>query len=181
MRDEERSLLANTLTTVCGEMLTRSTVQAAANPAAASAETHDEGERVFASVGLAGADFRGSLSILGTPTFFRAAYPPGLGKAVPTARDLDDWACEMTNQLLGRLKNQIARRGLDFGLSTPTVVRGNCMHVAAPARPVSVVSLRQDANVAFVFLEIAHEDGRPLLPPDGKPIEASLEGEGGLF
>ena len=181
MLDEERTLFGKTLASVCGEMLTGTTVQSTSNPGAASAETEDDKERVFASVGLAGPNFRGSLSILGTPAFFRSVYPPELGKTTPEARDLDDWACEITNQLLGRFKNQLARLGLDFGLSTPTVVRGKHLHVSAPSRPVAMVNLRQDRHVAHVFLEITHEDGHPLLPPDGKPTEASLEGEGGLF
>jgi CheY-specific phosphatase CheX len=177
MLEPERSLLLETLAAVCGTMLTKAVVHAASD----STTLPENGERVFASVGLTGKGFRGSLSILGVPGFFRAVYPAELGKDNPSPDDLDDWACEISNQLLSRLKNQLARRGLDFALSTPTVVRGNSLRVSVPARPVGVVTLRQDSKVSHVFLEITHEAGLPLLPADTTPVETSPEGEGGLF
>src|SRR5687767_8793327 len=117
MLESEQTLLRETLVAACGNMMTRSVIQTGTD----WATVPEAGERVFASVGLTGAGFRGSLSVLGVPDFFRVVYPVELGKHNPSPDDLDDWACEISNQLLSRLKNQLARRGLDFALSTPTV------------------------------------------------------------
>ena len=67
-------------------------------------------------IGFTGA-MRGTLFIASTTSFFDAASP------APSA-DTGDWTAELANQLLGRLKNRLLRRGIEIAVATPVVVRG---------------------------------------------------------
>lgn len=176
MRDEERAIFAGALAEITGEMWRSAAPLPRAGGAAA-------GPVMVASIGLAGACFRGALVLRATPAFFRAVYPPELRKTALTSSEVIDWAGEVANQLLGRMKNRLARLGLDFHLSTPTVVMGDRLRLGTgrfAATPIEHGVAVAGAPVE-IFFEIVHDEGKALLPATGPVMVASLEGEGLLF
>ncbi len=82
----------------------------------------DEG--VVAFIGFTGATIRGALTISAPSEFIRKHVPGQTGPDAPEEDQLD-WAGELANQLLGRLKLRLAGYGVTFELSTPTAMRGN--------------------------------------------------------
>jgi CheY-specific phosphatase CheX len=181
MVEEDRSVFGGTLAQVCSDMF---------RDAAGFAEVDDPDkprsffpgtETIVASIGLAGPDFRGALIIQAPPAFFQRSYPPTLNRKVVSDAEMIDWAGETSNQLLGRIKNRLGGHGLDFAISTPTVVRGDNLTLTAPVvSSVHHAVKITDARATVVF-HIAHDAGKPLLPASGPAVVASLEGEALLF
>jgi chemotaxis protein CheX len=134
-------------------------------------------DRVAATVGLGGPDLRGALVMIARGSFFRATYPPELGE--PSEADLNDWAREVVNQLLGRMKNRFARFGVNFNISTPTVVAGDHLR---PEPPMHITqSLRIGDERVEVYFHMVRDDGKSLLAHGGPPVAASAEGDALLF
>jgi CheY-specific phosphatase CheX len=181
MVEEDRSVFSSTLAQVCSDMF---------RECAGFSELAEDDQRapsatgpdtIVASIGLAGVDFRGALVIHAPPAFFQRSYPASLKRTVISDAQMIDWAGEISNQLLGRLKNRLCQFGLDFAISTPTVVRGDKLVLNA-AIPSSVQhGLRVGEARADIVLNVAHDSGGPLLPASGQPQVASLEGEALLF
>ncbi len=47
----------------------------------------------------------------------------------PTEREMLDWACEMTNQLAGRVKHRLSAHGISFRMGSPMVLAGGEMRL----------------------------------------------------
>ncbi len=175
MTEEERAIFAGILNEVCAAMWSEGTpAPAMADPPASL------GDAVVASIGLGGPDFRGALVVLGRPSFFSETYPLPRPRGVGNG-ELADWAGEIGNQLIGRIKNRVGSLGLDFSISTPTVVRGDRLALGRSGPQTIQTALTIRSERVDVVFEIAQDDGRPLLPAKGAPVVASLEGQGLLF
>jgi CheY-specific phosphatase CheX len=84
-------------------------------PLEPSCESPDE--VMFAAIiGFSGQLARGNLLLVPSEGVLKQSQP--LGDAGR------DWAGELANQLLGRIKNQLLARGLEIYLTTPVVIRG---------------------------------------------------------
>jgi chemotaxis protein CheX len=177
MKEEDRAVINAMIVDMCREMF-------AAN-GESLAELDDPGtdaERdglLAASIGLSGHSVRGAMVVVARPAFFFSTYPVELG--TPGTGEIFDWAGEVANQLLGRLKNRLGRYGVDFTLSTPTVVRGDRLRLrtgdqsATLRRPLHIRDERVD-----IHFEIERDDDQPLLS-NGPPASASPEGDALLF
>src|SRR5688500_14514583 len=89
-----------------------------------------------ASIGLGGADgLKGKLVIIARPEFFRSVYPPELPQNEISEDVLADWASEVANQLLGRIKNLLSARAVNFALSIPAVIAGDRLRLLCRDRP----------------------------------------------
>lgn len=77
----------------------------------------------FAStIGFTALPARGSLVIVASPGILGRSFPaPNMPK---TPKNLGDWVGETSNQLLGRIKNQLVGFGVEIQLSIPVVVMG---------------------------------------------------------
>ncbi|MCX6130928.1 MAG: chemotaxis protein CheX [Proteobacteria bacterium] len=84
----------------------------------------------FASVlGYSGDLIKGSLVVSCEKQLLDKSHP-NLAMGMPVDEsDLLDWVGEMTNQLLGRIKNKISGIGIKFSMSTPTTVTGKSMQI----------------------------------------------------
>jgi chemotaxis protein CheX len=134
------------------------------------------------SIGLVGPDVKGVLVMITLPGFLRATYPPELSALPAGDDDLADWAGELANQLLGRLKNRLCTLGLDFNQSMPTVVRGDRLKLWVDDRPNSLGCRMRIRNERVDFyLEAIRPDGAALLAAGPRPTTASREGQGFLF
>lgn len=83
-----------------------------------TAELSDAPELLYCGViGLSGDQLRGSLLL--------ATSREPLGRTSPTSdASFREWIAELSNQLLGRIKNRLLARGVSLHLSTPVVLRG---------------------------------------------------------
>jgi hypothetical protein len=83
-------------------------------------------ELLFCGVlGFSGDQMRGTLLL--------ATSKEPLGRTSPTTdASLREWIAELSNQLLGRIKNKLLVRGVTLHLSTPIVLRGQ--HLAPLSR-----------------------------------------------
>lgn len=68
-------------------------------------------------VGFSGEQMRGAILL--------ATSREPLGRTSPTSdSSLREWIAELSNQLLGRIKNRLLQHGVTIHLSTPIVLRG---------------------------------------------------------
>jgi len=54
------------------------------------------------------------------------------GPAAVRDRDLEDWCRELNNQLMGRVKNKLLRRGCEVSTGLPVLVSGTGVSVVVP-------------------------------------------------
>jgi chemotaxis protein CheX len=181
MVEGDRSVFSSTLVQVCNDMFSDAVGFAEISPAEPPRVIAAGDDTIVASVGLAGQDFRGALIVHAPPEFFARSYPPSLNRVQVSEAAMIDWAGEISNQLLGRLKNRLGRLGLDFAISTPTVVRGDNLTLNAPLAASVQHALRIANARAVVVFHIEHDAGKPLLPASGPVVVATLEGEALLF
>ncbi len=104
---------------------------------------HDPSDHdIAACIGFTGAEIRGAISLTTRRDLIARTWPAELRGEEPSERQLGDWAGELVNQLLGRIKNALAAHQLPLEQSTPTVVTGLHVHrVAVVDDPRSKVSL----------------------------------------
>jgi chemotaxis protein CheX len=100
-------------------------------------QTQPAGDRrqIASVIGFSGWQIKGSLTVSSTGEFFAETRPVAGGGANPAPEVLADWAGELTNQLLGRLKNKMLAHGLDFQVGIPAMLFGECFVEVNQARP----------------------------------------------
>ncbi len=134
----------------------------------------DPGHEVVAVIGYAADEVRGGLAL-------------GISKALaqktmPTLETpLYDWAGELANQILGRVRNKMLAYQVDIQISTPVVLHGLGVQVAPPGHDgVKVASYKAGDDVVQVLLEARFEEGfvLPERSEDGGTVD---EGEMLLF
>jgi len=87
---------------------------------------------VAASIGFTAPRVQGAILMTTRKDIVANAWPRELRHRDPSEREACDWAGELVNQLLGRVKNALLPFGLTLEQSTPTVVTGRHVH-RAPA------------------------------------------------
>lgn len=178
MTEEERKTLSDTLADVCRDVFADQEPSFETVPEPPL--RFDDVSCIVAVIGLGGDNLRGSLVLAAKPTFYEKTFPSLLPGQVPNEVDLCDWAGEMANQFLGRLKNRFVRLGLDFNVGTPTVVRGERLHIKGwPRASVLGRLCRIGGEDVTLHFEVERE-GAPLFNPT--EVDAvSPEGESLLF
>jgi hypothetical protein len=130
-----------------------------------------EGEMMLCGIlGFTGTAVRGAIILAGGEGPFIHTNPiPGSPERT--------WCAELTNQLVGRVKNALVTRGVEIHLSTPVVLRG--AHLAPlPRLNLPPLSFRDRDDVLCVWIELD-------VDPDliiGEPFaEVVAEGDTILF
>ncbi|HSO30961.1 MAG TPA: chemotaxis protein CheX [Labilithrix sp.] len=130
-------------------------------------------------VGFRGSSVRGGLAFVAPAALVAQLLP------VPRAESraelqLRDWSAEIANQLVGRFKNKLSARALDFDVGTAVCFRGTSMSVTFPPQtPDTSVSLTTSWAGASVYLDCAFVDG--VAVPDGPTLRIVPEGDVLLF
>lgn len=97
-----------------------------------------------AVVGFSGDQMRGSVLL--------ATSREPLGRTSPTSdASFREWIAELSNQLLGRIKNKLIPRGVTLHLSTPVVLRGQHLAPLTRAELVPIVFHCEDGHVCVWF------------------------------
>jgi CheY-specific phosphatase CheX len=181
MNEEDRATLAALVVELC-----RQTLAPGGEPFEVvivdPAPAVDPESTVVASVGLADPDMKGALAVVAPLSFLRATYPIQESAATANNEDLADWAGELTNQLLGRLKNRLAPFGLNFSIGSPVVIKGAHLRIRFKNGPICVgCKLKVRNERVDVFLEAARASGGVLLVSCPGAVSSSSEGDALLF
>jgi CheY-specific phosphatase CheX len=125
---------------------------------------------------------RGSLIIAGSSRVFAITFPPTPGAPGRTFPELLDWAGEMANQTLGRIKRRFCERGIDFESSTPTSLKGRHIGTRSPLRDgiIEIALIVADEVISICF-EIESPAGGDIFKTPAEPIPCSREGDLVLF
>ncbi len=136
-------------------------------------------------VGFTSDAMRGGLMVASTFALFAETRPLEVrdqALSEQLARDwlyLRDWASELANQLIGRIKNRLFSLGVNLRIATPTALSGNALAVATPkskrARPMVFSS---SAGEVWVFWDAIVDPDLELRPRDD---DAHAVGEGDLL
>jgi hypothetical protein len=142
-------------------------------------------EHVGGFVTFLGRGVRGSLAIISTFPIIAALHPArARGQAISSAGDrllLRDFAGELANQLLGRVKNRLWAFGLRFETSVPNVYSGRPLSLAIQAlKPVRSFLFSRDQDVAVVLVEAPDASHLHIEPRADLPA-ALKEGDALLF
>jgi chemotaxis protein CheX len=137
---------------------------------------------VAGSIGFTSKDLRGAVLMTARRDVLARAWPAELRDRVPSDRDVCDWAGELVNQLLGRVKNALVPYGLAIEQSTPTVVTGWRLHRAPASTNVARRYLFEagGGSVAVYFDAMAGE-AFSLAEPNADSVHAVVEGDIQLF
>jgi len=90
-----------------------------------------------------------------------------------------DWIAELTNQVVGRFKNALLRRGVDVGMSLPVVLRAVRL-VPVPSRTLMPVALEVGGGRFHLWLDL--EFGTEFTISEAVSLDlAGAEGETFMF
>lgn len=141
----------------------------------ASADADADGAEVSGLccvLGFTGGTLAGSVVITATDPALAASNPLLDG---PTR----DWIAELTNQVVGRFKNSLLRRGVDVGMSLPVVLRAVRL-VPVPSRTLMPVSLEVGGGMFHLWLDLEYAPNFTI--SDAVSVDlAGAEGETFMF
>jgi chemotaxis protein CheX len=136
---------------------------------------------VASSIGFTSVSLRGAVLLTARKDVVARAWPSELRHRTPAERDVLDWAGELVNQLLGRVKNALVPFGMALEQGTPTVIVGRHLHRAPPSTNLARRFLFEapGSPIAIYFDAIVSPDLSLGEPRESlKPVE---EGEVQLF
>jgi Chemotaxis phosphatase CheX len=124
-------------------------------------------------VGFSGEQMRGTLLL--------ATSREPLGRTSPTTdASLREWIAELSNQLLGRIKNKLFAYGVTLHLSTPIVLRGQ--HIAPVSRAELVpFAFSCDGGIVCVWFDAEMSVGTDLTTVVDSGLDLASEGTSTLF
>jgi CheY-specific phosphatase CheX len=168
------------VTEACVDMLT-----ACGTPVGHIAAERDVAPRDHDIAGMIGftGPIHGSLIIAAPPELFestlRASAIDGPPLSLP---DLLDWAGELANQTLGRIKRRFCERGVDFQTSTPTAISAQQIENGGGRQEALVgLLLTVKEGLVSVSFDVAPPQDGDLFRDQAQPIPCALEGDLVLF
>jgi len=121
-------------------------------------------------VGFIGREISGSVLL--------AATPEPLAWSNPTDASSRDWIGELANQLFGRVRNRLLRRGLELRGTPPLVVRADVLETLTACSDCRPIVLRAPAGgKVCIWIDCVPKDGLPVpLAEVGPDCEIAVEG-----
>ena len=134
------------------------------------------------SIGFNAPKMQGAVLLTTRREVIESAWPQDLRHHEPTDDDVYDWAGELVNQLLGRVKSGLVPHGVVLDHGTPTVVLGWRIHRAPASTNVARrYSFRADAGSLVLYFDAVLEDGFVLSDPGADHVPPSEVGAVHLF
>jgi CheY-specific phosphatase CheX len=114
-------------------------------------------------VGFSGPKLRGACIL--------AATERPIQQSNPVDGPLRNWMAELSNQLVGRIKNKLLTHGAEVYVTTPVVLRGE--HLAPlPRYELAPQLFECDGGAVFVWVEVENDpDFRLVASPDAVVAE----------
>jgi Chemotaxis phosphatase CheX len=124
-------------------------------------------------MGFGGRQVRGALGLVST-------HEPLERTHAGAALSQHDWICELSNQLMGRVKNRLLSLGVEVLLATPAAISGKNLDLTRKRQSPQV--FQAEAGWVAVWVECEFTDGFELPTTPSGTLEAALpEGEALLF
>jgi chemotaxis protein CheX len=134
---------------------------------------------IACSIGFTSGEVSGAVLMTTRKDIIARTWPTELRHREPTENDICDWAGELVNQLLGRVKNVLARSGVTLQQCTPTVVLGWHVHRGPACTTVArAYAFGVEQGLILVYFDAAVGDTF-VLPETEDPTLASVA-EGGV-
>lgn len=124
-------------------------------------------------IGFTSKSVRGALVLATTKEPLELTNPT----SAPSHRD---WICELANQLLGRVKNQLLTRGVEVFASTPVAVRGDHLSPVLEQRQIAELFIAE-GGVVCVWLDCEFEEGFELPEADLTACSVAPLAEGDII
>lgn len=121
-------------------------------------------------IGFAGRDLSGSL-VLG-------ATADPIDRSKPGAASARDWIAELANQLLGRIKNQVMRRGIEFYAVPPAVVSGSHLAPVTSHADFRPWTFATPGGIVCLWIELTVAEE---LQPDSALMADAIPAEGDVL
>jgi hypothetical protein len=114
-------VLGEALRVSCVELMQHYGIDA--RPRSAEKASESPVEVLVAGVDFKGRELRGTVALWAAQSVLRETtrQAPGLGENAP----LQDWTCELTNQLAGRMKNKLRNYGVSLNVNVPRLLHGS--------------------------------------------------------
>ena len=107
-------------------------------------------------MGYNGRNLRGSLAVAASESLLTESHP----LRSPASRD---WAGELSNQLTGFVKNGLWAYGVEIGLLTPTVLRGEHLALRPPGEAPLLFSDEGRTVLLGIWLDVETAPGFSML------------------
>jgi hypothetical protein len=133
---------------------------------------HDLGETTAAIVGFGDVYFSGSAVLFGSNMVAER-----LAESMPS--NPSDWLGELSNQLVGRLKNKLTKYGVLPTVGMPVTVQGTNLNLSAVGSDPVVWRATWPGGIMQVLLALQTDDELELVPRFG--CGAVAEGSMNLF
>ncbi len=134
--------------------------------------------QIVAFIGFGGARLRGTLTVMAPQQLWQMTYPIAVADGGEAgANDLLDWCGEVVNQVLGRIKNQLTRRGVELQVSTPKAIHARQLTISRSAqRSVCILRARSERGAAIgVWFDAAVETTGMLFRSASEAVPADAE------
>jgi hypothetical protein len=97
--------------------------------------------------------------------------------------DLEDWCCEFSNQLIGRLKTKLLTRGCEVSIGLPSVLNGEKISAANSQEAVlsSVIITSSAGSLRLTSLVQLDPEFQLMEEQSGAAANVMMEGEISLF
>lgn len=140
------------------------------------ATSHPSLDRV-AVIGFHGGGLRGSMGLgVSTALVDKIALPGREGAGLT-----DDWLSEMSNQLLGRVKNRLMRHGVTISIALPMVLRGVRVELVGAGKELWAYPFDSADGSLCVWLDVLAEPDLQLAATSDEELDIPSEGELILF
>lgn len=124
-----------------------------------TSDTDDE--QLAAIIGFTSPGYRGSLVVSIPQRVLEQIRAPG------TTAALSDWTAELSNQLLGRVKNRLLLHGPAINIALPVSIAGNALRIGAVEDPRALRS-ELKAGALRVIVNVLFDVGFEFTPSHGE-------------
>jgi CheY-specific phosphatase CheX len=133
MQPQERAELREIVISSCRHVLPKCGMPIGPDALELAATTPD-GEQLAGFIGFIADPVRGALTMMAPAQLVNSSYPLTRKPGIEGKLELFDWCGEVVNRLLGRIKGELAARGVDIEPSTPKAMMGEHLQFAIAAR-----------------------------------------------
>lgn len=129
------------------------------------------------TIGFTAKSIRGVLVLSVERGLAHKSMPPSLAGGDQKPEILADWTGELSNQMLGRLKNKLITVGVEIALSTPMVFFGRDLRHVSHKLPLSRSMGFEGDGRLFLEFQADFDQGFEIGEPTGVEEERPPEGE----